>query len=103
VRTGRETAGPLRLRSGQALHCATPDFQLRLVALANFMRLSYALSKSTSGGGPWVGKVNGRSLGFAPNEKNARRVLWYPTQAKTGLDPDFLPRCAREIRVCAFH
>ena len=30
-------------------------------------------------------------------------MLWYPTQAKTGLDPDFLPRCAREIRVCAFH
>jgi hypothetical protein len=28
---------------------------------------------------------------------------WYPTQAKTGLDPDFLPRCAREVRVCAFH
>jgi len=33
-------------------------------------------------------------------------VLWYPTQApryagagKTGLDPDFLPRCAREIRM----
>src|SRR5271155_733412 len=31
-----------------------------------------------------------------------RRVLWYPTQAKTGLDPDFLPRCVREVRVCAF-
>ena len=26
-----------------------------------------------------------------------------PTQAKGGLDPDFLPRCAREIRGCAFH
>ena len=22
---------------------------------------------------------------------------------KKRLDPDFLPRCAREIRVCAFH
>ena len=37
-------------------------------------------------------------------------MLWYPTQAprhagagKTGLDPDLLPRCAREVRVCAFH
>jgi hypothetical protein len=30
-------------------------------------------------------------------------VLWYLTQAKTRLDPDFLPRCARDIRVCAFH
>jgi hypothetical protein len=30
----------IRLRSGQALHCATPDFLLSLVALANFMRLS---------------------------------------------------------------
>jgi hypothetical protein len=27
----------------------------------------------------------------------------YPTQAKLRLDPDFLPRCAREVRVCAFH
>jgi hypothetical protein len=27
----------------------------------------------------------------------------YPTQAKVRLDPDFLPRCAREGRVCAFH
>ena len=35
--------------------------------------------------------------------KKVRRVLWYPTQAKTGLDPDFLPRCAGEIRVRAFH
>jgi hypothetical protein len=40
VRAGRETAGPLRLRSGQALHYATPDFLSKLVALANFMRLS---------------------------------------------------------------
>jgi hypothetical protein len=31
---------PIRLRSGQALHYATPDFLLRLVALASFMRLS---------------------------------------------------------------
>jgi hypothetical protein len=38
-----------------------------------------------------------------------RRVLWYLTQAprhagagKTGFDPNFLPRCAREVRVCAF-
>jgi hypothetical protein len=22
---------------------------------------------------------------------------------ENGLDPDFLPRCAREVRVCAFH
>jgi hypothetical protein len=36
------------------------------------------------------------------DDEKARRVLWYPTQAKTGLDPDFLPRCAREIRECAF-
>jgi hypothetical protein len=36
--------------------------------------------------------------------KTARWVLWNPTQAqKTGLDPDFLPHCAKEIRVCAFH
>jgi hypothetical protein len=35
-------------------------------------------------------------------EENAR-LLWYPTQAKKRLDPDFLLRCAREIRVCAFH
>jgi hypothetical protein len=35
--------------------------------------------------------------------KKTGPVLWYPTQAKTGLDPDFLPRCAREIRACAFH
>jgi hypothetical protein len=27
----------------------------------------------------------------------------YPTQAKERLDPDFLPRCAREVRVWAFH
>src|ERR1700678_3648843 len=27
----------------------------------------------------------------------------YPTQAKERLDPDFLPRCTRELRVCAFH
>ncbi len=27
----------------------------------------------------------------------------YPTQAKVRLDPDFLPRCARKVRVCAFH
>jgi hypothetical protein len=27
----------------------------------------------------------------------------YPTQAKGRLDPDFLPRCARKVRVCAFH
>jgi hypothetical protein len=39
----------------------------------------------------------------ARDDKKARRVLWYPTQAKERLDPDFLPRCAREIRVCAFH
>jgi hypothetical protein len=26
-----------------------------------------------------------------------------PTQAKRRLDPDFLPRCASEIRVYAFH
>jgi hypothetical protein len=31
------------------------------------------------------------------------REPWYPTQAKTRLDPDFLPRCATEVRVCAFH
>jgi hypothetical protein len=37
---GKRTAGPLRLRSGQALHCATPDFLSRLVALASFLRLS---------------------------------------------------------------
>jgi hypothetical protein len=26
----------------------------------------------------------------------------YPTQAKIRLDPDFLPRCTRGVRVCAF-
>jgi len=31
---------PVRLRSGQALHYATPDFLLSLVASASFMRLS---------------------------------------------------------------
>ena len=34
-----ETAGPLRLRSGQALPYATPDFLSSLVALANVVRL----------------------------------------------------------------
>jgi hypothetical protein len=36
--------------------------------------------------------------------KNGKRQIEsrYPTQAKR-LDPDFLPRCAREVRVCAFH
>jgi hypothetical protein len=27
----------------------------------------------------------------------------YPTQTNGRLDPDFLPRCARKVRVCAFH
>src|ERR1700677_1049665 len=31
---------PVRLRSGQALHFATPDFLSNVVALANFMRFS---------------------------------------------------------------
>jgi len=35
---------PVRLRSGQALHFAAPDFMLKLVASAKFMRLS--LSKA---------------------------------------------------------
>jgi hypothetical protein len=42
---------------------------------------------------------------FAPNDNPETGALSaaYPTQPKTGLDPDFLPRCAREVRVCAFH
>jgi hypothetical protein len=32
-----------------------------------------------------------------------KRKSHYPTQAKVRLGPDFLPRCAREVRVCAFH
>jgi hypothetical protein len=36
-------------------------------------------------------------------ERTVRSILWYPTQAKERLDPDFPPRCAREVPVCAFH
>ena len=36
----REPQVPIRLRSGQALHFAPPDFLWNLVASANFMRLS---------------------------------------------------------------
>ena len=43
------------------------------------------------------------SHGRRDDKKKAGRVLWYPTQAKVRLDPDFLPRSAREVRVCAFH
>jgi hypothetical protein len=41
---------------------------------------------------PWVGVAN----------EKWHIESHYPTQAKGRLDPDFLPRCAREVRVRAF-
>jgi hypothetical protein len=43
---------PVRLRSGQALPYATPDFLSRLVALANFVRLSYGKPHTGPGAVP---------------------------------------------------
>jgi hypothetical protein len=77
LRIGRETTGPLRLRSrgtpgqaGQALHCATPDFLLRLVALASFMRLSLTESAHVDVG---EGRVAGNP-GFSPVPRLAGAV-----------------------------
>ena len=41
---------PVRLRSGQALPYATPDFLSSLVALANFVRLSEKAAYVALGG-----------------------------------------------------
>jgi hypothetical protein len=54
-----------------------------------------------------VGMTKGRggaSMGnWLSGRKNRQVSAVDPTQAKERLDPDFLPRCARELRVCAFH
>ncbi len=49
------------------------------------------------------GRVGASVVIWLVNERVRGEKQWYPTQAKTGLDPDFLPRCVREIHVCAFY
>jgi hypothetical protein len=61
---------PVRLRSGQALHYATPDFLLSLVASASFMRLSLLKAAHVAVGEIHVQEIRVRS---GPTARRGRR------------------------------